>query len=362
MVKKNKQLGGDGYVTNVNEAIGGLPGITRYSNNYRPIFDGELLQNGGDGYSVNVSPTDIGGKPVISRYTYFDTPVFKGDLLQNGGGDDCGCGGDNTSNDPTIFELIKQGGGNKKVKKNITQYHAIEKVSYILSPLSLNALIILIVKIILKLLFDLKPKKTKQLGGYAEKLQEIIAPLGKNNLLVLASLLLLHHFAVESKMFKKSELSGGGDPFSTTISNILTPLGVNSLGSSLVLVLLQQAFVNKKLFFNKKEYVNQKEIINKKEYFNQQGGNPLKNLIAPLGTDAFIATGLLIVLEKLFVAKMNEIKSTTNEKKILIGGKVNKKFEELFNMIAPITFNAFAKESFLKKMVINKKKNINNKS
>ena len=51
--KANKQKGGDGYVINVNEAIGGLPAFSRYSNNYRPIFDGELLQNSGDGYSVD---------------------------------------------------------------------------------------------------------------------------------------------------------------------------------------------------------------------------------------------------------------------------------------------------------------------
>ena len=40
-------------------------------------------------------------------------------------------------------------------------------------------------------------------------------------------------------------------------------------------------------------------------------------------------------------------KTKDKEKKVLIGGKANKKFEELFNLIAPITFNIFAKESFL---------------
>jgi hypothetical protein len=54
MVKKNiKQNGGDGYVVNVNESIGGRPSFPRYSNNYRPIFDGELLQNDGNNYSNN---------------------------------------------------------------------------------------------------------------------------------------------------------------------------------------------------------------------------------------------------------------------------------------------------------------------
>ena len=39
----------------------------------------------------------------------------------------------------------------------------------------------------------------KQLGGYSTQFQNIIAPLGRNNLLVIAGLLLLHHFAVESR-------------------------------------------------------------------------------------------------------------------------------------------------------------------
>ena len=41
MSKNNKkQIGGDGYVVNVNESIGGQPSYPRYSNNYRPIFEG----------------------------------------------------------------------------------------------------------------------------------------------------------------------------------------------------------------------------------------------------------------------------------------------------------------------------------
>lgn len=344
MVKKNKQLGGDGYVINVNEAIGGLPAFTRYSNNYRPIFDGELLQNGGDGYSVNVGLNDVGGQPVISRYNYCD-------IIQKGAG---GCGCNNKSDDPSIFNLIKEQIGGK-IKDNVTQFHAIEKISYILTPLSLKVLIILIIKIFLYLLSKFKSKKAIQFGGYTEQLQSILAPLGKNNLLVLASLLLLHHFAIDNK--KSETLSGGANNlFNDSLSEILAPLGVNTLGTSILLILLQQAFTYKKTV--------------------QKGGNPLKNLIAPLGTNAFIATGLLIILEKLFTSKVNEVKlinknnadnignniGNNNIKQKLIGGKVNKKFEELFNVLAPLTFNIFAKESFLKQMVKNKKNNINNKS
>jgi len=427
MLKKNtqkkiqkKQNGGDGYVVNVNEAIGGLPAFSRYSNNYRPIFEGDLLQNGGDGYSVDMNK-DIGGMPAYNRYTYKNTPVFKGDLTQSGGdgysvnidediggmpsysrytfkntpvfdgsltqnGGDCGCGnqdpnflstismqngggncGCNSSQDPTIFDLIKnQNGGSKK--EPITQFHAIREVSYVLIPLKLYSLIELIIKIFLYYLMQIKPKKAKQLGGNVSQLESILAPLGKNNLVVLAGLLLLHHFAVESKKPKllNNKILSGGDPFIESLGNILAPLGINQLGTSVMLILLQQAFTNKQIKINnlvknstnnkilnsnnKKINLDNKKLLSKKVSFkNLSGGNPLKELIAPLGTNAFIATGLLIVLEKMITSKVNDVKNNKN----LVGGSStsNKNYEKLFNVIAPITFNTFAKKSFLEKMV-----------
>jgi hypothetical protein len=332
MPKRNKkQLGGDGYVINVNESIGGLPAYSRYSNNYKPIFDGELLQNGGDGYTVNASK-DIGGMAEIDRYTYIDTPVFEGDLLKNGGGD-CGCG----NSDPTIFDLIKQSGGKMK-KKTVTQFSAIKVVSNMISQFEIGPLIALVISIFLKDMSSRKPRKTKQLGGYIGELKDILAPLGKNNLVVLASLLLLHHFAVEKSSIKTSKNQQGGDNFNNLLSNILAPLGLNSLGTSVVLVMLQQAYTKKN-----------------KSIDAQYGGNPLKDIIAPLGTNAFIATGLLIVLEKMFINKVNEIESADIQKKNLIGGRINKTYEKLFNLIAPITFNIFATESFLKNMALKRK-------
>jgi hypothetical protein len=46
--------GGDGYSAIVNHPIGGMLSYSRYSNNYRPVFEGELLQNGaGDDCKCN---------------------------------------------------------------------------------------------------------------------------------------------------------------------------------------------------------------------------------------------------------------------------------------------------------------------
>lgn len=279
---KRMQIGGDGYVVNVEEAIGGLPAYSRYSNNYRPVFEGDLLQNGG---------------------------------------------GKNEKNEILVYDLIKLNGGNKDTK--VTQFDSIKEVSYLLSNLSEEQLTSITSNIFLKHLADTNSTKFKQLGGYIHNFQHILAPLGKNNLIVLTSLLLLHHFAVESN---SKTLSGGG---SGEGNNDL----LSSFGISHVMSILHDAFNFSKKTTNKSNLM--------------KGGNPLKDLIAPLGTKAFIATGLLVILQKMFTNKVNEIKKNN---KVLVGGKPNKKFEMLFNVLAPIAFNTFATDTFLEKMAPNKLK------
>jgi hypothetical protein len=285
-----KQNGGDGYSVNVNKSIGGLPGVIKYSNNYKPVFFGDLLD-------------------------------------QTGGGD-CGCGSTPVK-ESSIYDIIQQNldvqtGGKKG--KNITQFHAIREVSYLLEPLEINSLTSLINKTFLNILSIGKPNKSKQMGGYTQELENILVPLGKNNLSVLGSLLLLHHFAKESP--SKSSIQKGGNIFLNSISDILNPLGINKLGIPVILDILQNGFSNKK----------------------QIGGNALKELITPIGKNSFIASGLLVTLEKLFTNKINNIKKN-GPNKDLKGNTFNKYYEKLFNMIAPITFNAFATESTLKKII-----------
>jgi len=264
-----KQNGGDGYSVNINQPISGMPSYSRYSNNYKPIFDGELLQNGG-------------------------------------------------KNDPLIYDLIVQQGGEK-----ITQFSAIKKLSELLIHLPIKSLLKLNVNLFLDNLNKSNSKKSKQFGGYISELEKILVPLGKNNLIVTSALLLLNYFAVNTNKSEKENLMKGGSIFLNNISDILEPTGLNSNGTSVVLDLLENSFQNK----------------------IQKGGNPLKSLISPLGTNSFIATGLITAIEKMFTSKINQIKKNNT---ILKGGKLsNKRFEELFNLIAPITFNTFARESFL---------------
>jgi hypothetical protein len=342
---KIKQKGGDGYVINVNEAIGGTPAISRYSYNYSPIFDGDLLNGGGcdldgcDGNALQPTCNNCGG------CTLLNGGGKKGEKRKSS----CGC--DKKEKKGSIFDFLMMKGGVKKslskvsskasskassekLSKNnkIDRFYAIRELSHMLEPLKDKSIVELNIKLFLKDLEEKKPLKTKKMELHASKIQDLLSKLGKNNLLVLGSILLLHHFS--KKMSNKStdiKMKGGDN----SIGSLLAPLGINQLGASVVLVLLQQAFTNNKIVKNQKS--------------KQIGGNPLKNLIAPLGTNAFIATGLLIVLEKVF---NNEIKVSSKSQsksssKLVGGDKENKNYEKLFNLLAPITFNTFTKKSTL---------------
>jgi len=306
---KINQKGGNGYTINVNQAIGGMPLHTKYTNNCQPVFDGSLLDN-----SSNLSKLEM--------------------KMQNGGGK-------SIKDDPFLFQAVLQKGG-KGNNEKISQFQAIKSVANILTPLSPKALLSIPIFILMDDIAQKNPKKGKQMGGYVDTFSSILAPLGRNNLLVLAALLLLHYFAVKNskkdtikkETSKKSDKKGGFAEVGSILSNLLAPMGVNAFGSSVILILINEAFKKRKSALISKQY----------------GGNPLKQLIAPLGTSAFIATALVILLQKLFVNKISETKEKDKERKKMKGGKLDKKLEKLFNLLSPISFNIFARESFLEKI------------
>ena len=311
-LKKNIQSGGDGYTIDVTKSINGMVGWSRYSFNYAPVIYGDLLQNTNGNNKSN---------------------------LQKGGS---GCGCNSSTNDnidsesKSIYDLLQTGG--KKMKMN--QFDAIQQVGKGLVPLGPNALINLILLIFLYHsvidgnVDNKKVKKSIKKGG--SNLVSLIAPLGRGNLLVLAALLLLHHFAVEKPAMKKV-LKGGNDSIYGQMNEILKPLGLKN-GISPILTDLYDSFKIKK---------NNKN--------DQKGGSILKSIIAPLGTNSFIATGLLLVLKKVLLDNLDT--------KVKRGGG-KKDFNKLVNLLGPLSFNAFANENFVKeifKINKNNKQNKNNK-
>lgn len=314
-LKKNIQSGGDGYTIDVNKSINGMVGWSRYSFNYAPIIYGDLLEN----------PNPNKGKGCQT------------------GGSSCGCGSNNSNSNmknenKSIYDILQQSGG-KKLKVN--QFDAIQQVGKGLVPLSINGLVNLILLIFLyhsvvdRNVDNKKIKKTIKKGG--NDLVSVLAPLGRGNLLVLAALLLLHHFAIEKPKMKKV-LKGGDNNIYGEINKILEPLGLKN-GVSHILNELYDGFKTKN---TKKD--------------EQNGGSILKTIIAPLGTNAFIATGLLLIMKKLLIDK--------EDSKIKKGGS-KKDFNKLVNLLGPLSFNAFANETFVKEIFKlnknNKKKQTSNK-
>ena len=339
------------------------------------LIHNHLTQKGGDGYTIDVNRS-IGGLVGRSRYSFNYAPIYYGDLLHNGGSNNCKCTTKKKENN--LFSLIKQSGG---FQNGGTQIDAIQYISNNIAPLGTNAIISLILLIFTYHYFTKngKPIKNKK-GGY--DVSSILAPLGKSNLIVLAALLLLHHFAVELPNSKKT-LKGGNNIFND-ISNILQPIGLDKNGVSKILVNLQQAFsfnknksqnisnnktnsqnisYNKKLNnsknlnislnnVNNKLNFNQQNASSNLNYRNKIGGNPLKDIIAPLGTNAFVASGLLVVLAKV-LHKDNEISTKTKK------GGSNIHFNKLSNIITPISFSTFANESFINQLLSTQKKSTN---
>jgi len=292
--------GGDGYSANPFQPIGGMMSFPRYSNNYRPVFAGDLLQNGGHSNDSN-----------------------------------CGC----SSKEQNIFSLIKQQGGNPA----ITQVNAINEVSQLLAPLGIGALISTIMLVFLYHFTNKKPRKGVQLGGYTPDLELILAPLGKNNLLVLASLFLLHHFAVmnkkennkiskDVKISKLKKIQSGGEIIQSLLNSLLNPLGSNNTSKLSIIDVINDSF--------KKNKKNGK----------QNGGNKLSSYIKHLGNDSFFAPSMFYLLEDIFSTKVKELNESDKSNKSILKNKIIKKNNKLFYILSPISFNIFGSEETVHKI------------
>lgn len=317
MSKKNgKQLnkqskftlrGGDGYSANPFQPIGGMMSYPRYSNNYRPVFNGELLHNGG---------------------------AKKGE--------DCGC----KKKEASIFNLIKQNGG-----ADITQVSAISEVGKMITPLSIGGLISVIMVVFLYHYTNKKPRKGVQMGGYTNQLESILAPLGKNNLLVLASLLLLHHFAVmnsKSRVAKRGnklkKIQSGGNIINSILNTLFNFDKKNSNSkNNNIIETINNSFKN-----------DEKDLDNDN---TQTGGDGLlKSYVKHLGGEAFYANSIFYLLENIFNNKIKIINSNNSSDKLKLKNSIIKKNNKLFYVLSPISFNIFGSEDTVQKIFSELKK------
>ena len=302
-------------------------------------------QKGGNvGYSTRLDP--IGGNPVYQGYTTSMMPIYPGELLNNSDFNE-----GTLTEDLQYFNLIK-GGSKKKIMKGggptrmnpLGQFYAIKKISLLLVKLSVSELATLVTLIILYLMNRNSEKdclsrseKLKRIRGYFNDFKNTMITLGKNNLIVLSSLLLLHYFAIRNQnkyearsrekapvkiiLIKKKPEIRKGDLLYESLNNILAPSGHNEIGKSKILLALEKAFAHKKGV--------------------QIGGNSIGSLIAPLGANAFVATGLVVLLEQIIKKKFSSIVTKKAENKKKYGGLLKKKINKLNDILAPISFSTF---------------------
>ena len=343
MPSKKNMKGGDGYAVNVMQSIAGRPSYIRYTDNCRPVFQGSLLQDPkGQALGALGSMQNGGFRESEDQKKYESILDSRGELVQQGGKKDCGC----DKKDDSIFALLKKSQQNKQsggFVGELSQFAPIQAVSKILSPMGTTALTAMIVLVFLHYYMKKrgKGKKAKMMGGASGALESVLAPLGRANLLVLAGILLLHHFAMTKLKKSKSlmMMKGGkkkitkqrGGSIQSVLEQLLAPLGVNALGASIVLVGIRQAFMKKK---------KMRGGSKKNEWMNQ-----LSKSLKKMKAKQLVAGGVFRSMEKLFDKKMKmEMKQTEKAKM-----QMHQSFDELFQMVGPVTYSTFATQKTQKK-------------
>jgi hypothetical protein len=236
-------------------------------------------QNGG-GHTLTFNSNGLGGgNSSVMRYTKSCEPVY-GDNMSGGG---CGCG--------SVKVVSSQNGGSMQI---------VSTLGNMLAPLGTNELASVIVLLFLnhyskEKVFSMK----KQKGGNFNSYVQMLTPLGKENLVVLASLLLLNYFA-QKKKTKTSKKQKGGSDVLTFLDQLLAPLGVNAFGTAWLLIILNEISNKKK---SKKQSggsdihsTNQTFKINETKL--QKGGNTLMKLVTPNGLNSFASLVVLVALNQ----------------------------------------------------------------
>jgi hypothetical protein len=150
--------------------------------------------------------------------------------------------------------------------------------------------------------------------GYSLKyFVNVLAPLGKDRLMATIVLLVLNHF----KKFNKQ--TGGSISYLSMAEKTLAPLGKNMLVVIGALLLMDYFVRNKKLIGgnNQSSDIFSKKITELlKSKYKQSGGSLLVELgkvVIPSGINAFKATTLLILLDKLFTSGNQKQKQTQKQ-------------------------------------------------
>jgi hypothetical protein len=197
--------------------------------------------------------------------------------------------------------------------------YIINQLGDLIAPLGKNELVSLIVILAVnefgKYTFA-KTSKTQKGGSIFEELINVILPMSKNDVIVLASILLLNYFNQNKDVNQKSKkIKHGGSNIYGEIVDLLAPLGVNAFGASIVILFLNE-------IFNKKQKGGSSKL----------GGSyvdSISELVTPLGVNAFFSVVILTLLSKLFDKASYGSKSGIKEKKSDLRKKLSKNLSSI---------------------------------
>lgn len=287
---------------------------------------GKIITGGGYTGVAFLPQRPIGG--MVGRMGYKEScaPVFSGELLK--GGNKCDC--ETKVKQTELQDLFNKQIGGMYGGALITQFSAISQVAPLFATMSINNIIAIIILIFghsyalqygeVKKNKKSKHKNKSMSGGGISIFSQILIPLGINNLIAIASLLLLHYFAVKHKKMEIG-IRGGGIKSELQASIFENEMKIHEiLGGHKIYKSLQNIFLES----------DSTQII---------GGNKnkLKKTITPLKKDQYIATGIMNLIKKLFTNFYYTIYKNNKQSASYYSKKTYISFKDMFDIIAPIS-------------------------
>ncbi len=291
------------------------------------------VMSGGGYVGVAFTPQrTVGGMMGRMAYGSRCAPVFKGELYQGGAKskskkEDCGCE-EKADLDSLKALFMMRGGG--AAPDLITQFSGIRAVSPIfanskhMSTNNIIAIILLIFGHSYAIQYGNKKSKMMSGGGGVGNgmfvYSQILRPLGTTHLIAIASLLLLHYFAVRNKRLHLlnggSKEANGSQIFGKDVvkceMKIKEMIGGHSIYKELESIFLNPPAMDGGASTKKK--------------------SKIQEAVEPLEKESFIARGFMRLLKKLFVSFYH-----TLEKKKKSSEHTYTLFKKIFNTITPIS-------------------------
>ncbi len=310
---------------------------------------GKGLISGGGYVGVAFLPQrPIGGMMGRMSYGPECTPMFKGELLKGGAKKkksqyvkkekDCDCEEDLDLSE--LGRLFKMQHGGMSGGALVTQFSAISQVAPLFASMPINSIIAIIILIFghsYALTYgESKIKKTHKSksmsGGGLPLFSQILTPLGSSNLIAIASLLLLHYFAVKRKKMEYG-LRGGGIKSELQASIFENEMKIHEmLGGNKIYKSLQSIFLGTNP--NKEISGGKKDVTKKK----------LESAIAPMNKDKYIAIGIMSLLKSLFTNFYYTIYKNNKKSASYYSKKTYILFKKIFDVIAPISVALYLKK------------------